>query len=89
MAPADPLFATLDKHEAMYEEMRCIRNHIAHRNSGTRAKFRSVVEQYYGVYVHAITPGTLLLTDRNHPKLLDQYIIAARVMVRDLIKTPP
>src|SRR5207249_2455104 len=44
----DPFFAVVTKHGSLLSEMRFVRNHIAHGNSGTRSNFRKVVRQYYG-----------------------------------------
>lgn len=82
----DPLFSTLDMHDGLIDEMRRVRNHIAHSNADTRRKFRPVVESYYGAYVGAVTPSVLLLSRRHVPPILRKYIIQCRVIVRDLAR---
>lgn len=84
--PSDHFIATLDIYNASLEEMRHVRNHIAHRTSSTRVKFKPVVQRYYGAYVNSITPGTLLLSQRFIPPLVDRYFATARILIRDLIR---
>jgi hypothetical protein len=83
----DPFFAALTAHEALLDEMRRVRHHIAHFNSDTRRKYRPVVEKYYGAYVRNVTPGVLLVSPRQSPALIHQYLVAARVMIRDLARS--
>lgn len=85
--PTDPFITTLDAYNPSLEEMRSIRNHIAHRTSSTLAKFKPVVRHYYGAYVSAITPGTLLLSPRWVPSLIDEYITTTRILIRELTRT--
>ncbi|HEY5074081.1 MAG TPA: hypothetical protein VII34_05240 [Pyrinomonadaceae bacterium] len=85
--PTDPFISTLDLYNASLEEMRFVRNHIAHRTSSTRARFKPVVKQYYGAYLNSITPGTLLLSQRWAPSLIDVYIGTATILIRDLVRS--
>jgi len=85
--PADPFFAVISKHGALLTEMRYVRNHIAHSNSGTRSNFRKVVSQYYGGLKQGVTPGLLLLTNALGPTvILDRYIVSSRVVVKELLR---
>jgi hypothetical protein len=85
--PADALIGTLDSYNSAMEEMRHVRNHIAHGTSSTRAKYKPVVRAHYGVYLNSITPGTLLLSPRWTPPLIDRYIATARILIRDIVRT--
>lgn len=84
--PTDHFITTLDIYNSSLEEMRFVRNHIAHRTSSTRAKFKPLVQAYYGAYLNSITPGTLLLSQRSAPPLIDKYIATSKIFVRDLIR---
>jgi len=87
LGAADPFFASVIKHAAVLNEMRLVRNHIAHQNHGTRANFRTVVTTYYGGIKQGVTPGLLLLTNAfGAPCLLDRYIIQSRVVVKDVLR---
>jgi hypothetical protein len=85
--PTDPFFTVIGKHGALLTEMRYVRNHIAHSNSGTRVNFRKVILQYYGGLKQGITPGLLLLTSALGPTIiLERYIVSSRVVVRELLR---
>jgi hypothetical protein len=86
MDPADSLVSTVQRHGALLEEMRCVRNHVAHQTSGTRAKFKPIVSKYYGAYVNAVTPGVLLLSTRQRPILIEHYVGATRIMVKEIVR---
>jgi hypothetical protein len=68
------------------DEIRFVRNHIAHGTRSTRKNYRNVVNLHYGAYRNAVTPGTLLITSRFSPPLLNQYALRCRVFIRDLCK---
>ena len=85
--PQDPLFAAVGNHGAAITEMRYVRNHIVHRNSGTLVNFRKVVRSFYGGLRQGVTPGLLLMTDAFGPQtLLEKYIVYAQVFVKDLVR---
>lgn len=84
--PADPLFATVTAHETRINEMRLVRNHIAHSNADTLRKYKPVVVTHYGAYVARITPAVLLQSGRFTPTILKQYLAAARVIVKELTR---
>jgi hypothetical protein len=84
--PTDAFIRTLDSYNSEIEEMRHVRNHIAHGTSSTRAKYKPVVRGYYGAYLNSITPGTLLLSPRWVPPLIDRYIATARIFIRDIVR---
>ena len=87
LAPTDPFFATIIDHAADLNEMRRVRNHIAHKSHSTRVHFRNVVTGYYGGLKQGVTPGLLLLTDAfGAPCLLDRYLIKARVIIGDTVR---
>lgn len=83
----DPFFSTMSNHASILREMRFVRNHIAHGNSGTHKNFRIVVRNYYGGLKRGVTPGLLLLTPAfGLPCILERYIIYSRVMIKDLVR---
>ena len=85
--PADHCIRTLLNYSAFLTEIRYVRNHIAHRNDGTRRNFRTLLHRYYGAAPHGITSGILLLSERvSRPPLIEVNIITARVLIKDLVK---
>jgi len=83
---SDPLFAAVAAVTMMLNDMRYVRNHIAHNNAGTRNRFQTVVLRHYGARVRAVTPGRLLLTQRPGPApVLNAYLIAAKTFVKAVV----
>jgi hypothetical protein len=82
----DHFVTTIDAHGAYIDEVRRVRNRIAHNNTGARGNFRVVVKRYYGAALNQITPGTLLLSDRRNPTLIEDYLARGRVLVKALAK---
>ena len=76
----------LDRHILFIDEMRWIRNRIAHNNTKARANYRKAILRYYGGYVNSVTPGTLLLSPRQNPVLIEQYLKKSRILVKTLVR---
>ncbi|MFC1475599.1 hypothetical protein ACFLQW_01185 [Candidatus Zixiibacteriota bacterium] len=83
----DNLVMIVDRYGSEIEEIRRIRNRIAHNNENARKKYRDIVKRHYGAHLNFIGPGTLLLTPKKSPCLLEQYIVKSRIIVKDLTKT--
>ena len=82
----DNLLYVFNIYESVINDMRLIRNHIAHNTPDTRNKYKPVIINHYGAYINSITPGKLLISNRRNPCLLKQYIITARIIIKDLVK---
>jgi hypothetical protein len=83
----DPCVQHMKNYAAFLTEVRYLRNHIAHRNSNSRANFVKLVRKYYGARVPGVTCGNLLLTPRiGKPPLLERHVASARIMIRDLVR---
>jgi hypothetical protein len=67
-------------------DVRYVRNHIAHKNSGSRANFRKILLKYYGSAPSGVDCGTLLTTPRFTPTVLEEQIRTGRAMIRDLTR---
>lgn len=76
----------LDSHMLFIEEIRWIRNRIAHNNATSRRNYRGAVLRYYGAYVNSVRPGILLLSPRQSPVLMRQYLIKSQILVKTLVK---
>jgi len=84
--PNEHFVNELDRHTLFVEEMRWIRNRIAHSNKIARDNYRKAVLRYYGGYVNSVTPGMLLLSPRQKPVLIEQYLKKSRILVKTLVK---
>jgi hypothetical protein len=68
-------------------EMQAVRNRIAHRNANSRAAFATVVVRHYGANLNNVSPGLLLLSSRFTPTMLERYIAACRLIIRDCTRS--
>jgi len=66
-------------------EMRIVRNHIAHQSKSTRSDFQSVIRRHYGAGVN-ISPGCFLLTSRYSPCKLMQYMATSEIILRTALR---
>jgi hypothetical protein len=85
---ADPAYLVVTANAALLTHMRYMRNHIAHKNEGTRRNFHKVMRSHYGAIRRGITSGTLLLTvfAPGAPSLIAQYLTASRVFLKLLVR---
>lgn len=86
MDPTDNYVTSIDRHRTFIDEIRCVRNRIAHNSSQSRKYYKEVVRIHYGAYRNNVAPGTLLLTTRFTPCLLVEYIKTSRILGKDLVK---
>lgn len=85
--PAEHCIAVVRNFGSHFTDMRYVRNHIAHRNAGSRSNFRKLVRRYYGANVPGITSGILLLSPRvSTPPLIEVHIRTSRTLIKDVLK---
>lgn len=84
--PSDHLIRVFDQHGSFIDEVRRVRNRIAHNNPKARADFRVVVRRHYGAELNSVTPGALLLSTRRAPPLMEQYLLKSRILVKELVR---
>ena len=79
-------FTNVQIHAALIDEMRKVRNVLAHNTSSARAEFRDVVRISYGANI-SITVGAFLCSTRRAQKCnLDKYISSMRIILNDIAK---
>lgn len=90
----DHFLTTRSIHNATYEDMRHVRNHIAHNSTSTKIKFSAISTRIFSAS-RGINPGRLLLSNRpavpgNPPseKIIIQYIKWSKVFIKTLTKAP-
>jgi hypothetical protein len=76
----------MNYHGNFLDEMRRVRNRIAHNNRKSRRDYRIVVQRYYGAPLNNISPGTLLLSNRISPPLLMTYLAKCRIFVKQIVR---
>ena len=72
-------------HGARIDEMRKVRNHLAHRNTSTRKEYNKVVRSIYGANLRIQTGPFLVSTKRRVPANIDRYIGEVRIIMHDLM----
>ncbi|HEY6803393.1 MAG TPA: hypothetical protein VI306_07425 [Pyrinomonadaceae bacterium] len=86
VAPTEHFVTVLDHHGTFVDEMRRVRNRIAHNNLQARQNYRFIVQRYYGAFLNSVTPGTLLLSTRRSPALLNQYLTKTKILLKAIAK---
>lgn len=81
--------------DRVMEDMRHIRNHIAHGTKSTRVKFTAVVRSIYLGNTRGISPGKLLLSRKlgfvgapghGRTSIIEQYLLWSKVAAKALTK---
>lgn len=81
--------------DPVFEDMRRVRNHIAHSTKSTAAGFAAVVARIYPLQPRGITPGKLLLSQRTgfvgaptggRPRIIEQYLRWTKLATTHLVK---
>ncbi|MBF4517759.1 hypothetical protein IRZ71_15450 [Flavobacterium sp. ANB] len=67
-----------------YEEMRKVRNHVAHRSSSTYGNYKIVIISTYGAYLQINTGAFLVSTKRIPIAKIDYYIQVGKIFVNSL-----
>lgn len=84
---SDPFFLSAQNHGQSLDEMRRVRNQIAHRSSSTREQFRQVVKKHYGGLKPGVSPGLMLISGALGPTtILSQYFGYCRVAVKEIAR---
>lgn len=87
ISPTDHYVKSIDAHGSLVDEMRRVRNRIAHNNGQSRTNYQVVVKRFYGANLNHITPGMMLLSNRKgNPNLLETYIRKAKIFAKALVK---
>jgi len=67
-------------------EMRVVRNYIAHRSETSRRDFKSIINQRFGSPLK-ISAGSFLLSTKRIPKpIMVEYLIQTRIILHDFAK---
>ncbi|MEQ1621004.1 MAG: hypothetical protein ABL919_06330 [Methylococcales bacterium] len=73
-------------HGALIDQMRKVRNVLAHNTSSAKADFSEVVRQIYGANIK-LTAGAFLCSTRRSPVCnLSRYIASTRIVLSDIAK---
>jgi len=68
-------------HGTVINEMRIVRNHVAHRTPSTRREFGKVVRRRYGAAAK-LTPGSYLVSTKRHAQSnIKRYLLSVRALL--------
>lgn len=91
---SDHFLTTRNLYDAVYEDMRHVRNHIAHNSASTKARFGPLAQRVYGT-TKGINPAKYLLCQRavvpgysGNEMAIAQYIKWSRAFLKTLTKSP-
>lgn len=80
----EPFRVTLSKYGSIYEEMRCVRNHIAHRTQSTSINYKKIVKQRYGANYIIKTSSFLISSKRDGRVRIDDYIRTIKILINEI-----
>ena len=83
---SDAYVVNAQVHGYTIDEMRKVRNHLAHRNASTRREYNMVIRNIYGANIRLQTGPFLVSTKRTAMANIDRYIRESRIIVDDLVK---
>ncbi len=83
---SDPFCHQATVHGNLLNEMRTVRNRVAHVGTNSREGFRQVIRQRYGANPSMQIGAFLTSTQRHQIAKLDEYLTTTKVMVADLAK---
>lgn len=81
---SEPFRIKLSRYGVQFEEMRIVRNHIAHRYKNTYVDYKNVIMGRYGARLN-LRPSVFLTSTKRQPRaIIDEYLIGVRVIITDI-----
>lgn len=81
---SEPIRVKLAQYSAQFEEMRKVRNHIAHRYKNTYVEYKNVIMNRYGANLKLKPSVFLTSTKRQSRAIIDEYLITVKVIIDDI-----
>ena len=72
-------------HGAQIDEMRKVRNFLAHRSPTSRSDYKQIIRMAYGANAK-ISPGVFLISDRRSAPRIDTYLSSISIIIKDMAK---
>lgn len=82
----EPIRQNLSNFGVQFDEMRNVRNQIAHRNSSTYSQYKNVIMRRYGSALKINTSVFLISTTRERIPVIDQYVTTVKLILTDITK---
>lgn len=84
ISTSDPFIRSVQQNGNIIEEMRKVRNVLAHNTTSAKADFKTVVRLTYGANIN-ITPGAFLSsTTRTGRCNLDKYLLSTKAVLTNM-----
>src|ERR1700737_2490115 len=80
----DKFYANVQNHSSLIDEMRKIRNHVAHRNSGTARDYYQVLRVTYGGNPKIPIGAFFTFKSRNPIPNINRYLLSVPVILNDI-----
>jgi hypothetical protein len=82
----EPYIVNAQTHGYIINEMRKVRNMLAHNTSSAKSDYKTVVRAVYGANIN-IAPGAFLSTTRRSPTSnLERYLVSTKIVLEDLAR---
>lgn len=82
----EPFRVNLCNYGNQLDEMRRVRNHIAHRTNNTRAEYKQVLFRRYGANLKLLPAAFLTSTKRQNRAIIEEYLITIKVILDDITR---
>jgi len=82
----DPYLRNVDIHNHHIEEMRAVRNHIAHISNSTKRDFKAVVYKTYGAYGKYSAGSYLMSTKKHKMSNIHRFVQTTKTIITDVSK---
>lgn len=80
----DPFLRNIRNHGSLINEMRIVRNHIAHRSASTKQAYDRLIRATYGGNLKLPIGGFLMSTRRTNPSKISTYLTSTIVVLNDI-----
>ena len=84
LAPTEIYLTYAQAHGGTLDEMRKVRNFIAHRNSSSHIGYKQVVRAAYGAHSKIGVGPFLVSEQRSSTTKIDSYLLAVKIIITDL-----
>ena len=84
LSPAEPFIKYAQVHGNRLDEMRRVRNYVAHRSADSRKEYQQVVRSSYGANSRVRVEVFLTSRQRRPVAKIDEYLATARIMISEL-----
>lgn len=85
ISTADPFILSTQRNGNIIDEMRKVRNVLAHNTTSARIEYKKVIRQAYGANVHIIPGAFLSSTRRTAVCNLDRYLTSTKLVLVDMV----